>query len=413
MLVKKIFIYILIGLFLLTGCAPKYQSSSSPVVGPQTSSSLTPENSDDQVVTNHRQRLDVIIPVFNPGLPEDPEDYHDENIWPEIRRAEANRFAWKMKEALDRTDHFGAVRVTPDATATGDLYLLGTIDESNGEEVEISLQVIDISNRQWLKASYDHDVSETFYRDQRNKQVDPYDPVFQEAAMDIAEELERFSNKELARLHDLAEMRFGANFSEESFMPYMQQKHGRLVLTSKPNPEDPMYKRIKAIRVRDQLFVDGLQHNYASFSQKMNESYMMWQEQSFLEAQALSAANKATIGKAVGGVLMIGLAVLAAIAGAESDSIGSSSAGATGAIIGGMVGSRLIQDSFKTNQEAQIHRETLNELGRSLDMEFAPQVIAFEKETIELRGNAREQFSQWREFLQQIYNKEATPEVSL
>ena len=56
-------------------------------------------------------KLDVIIPVFDPGLPEDLEDYEDENIWPEIRRAEANRFAYKLKEKLDETGQFGSQSV--------------------------------------------------------------------------------------------------------------------------------------------------------------------------------------------------------------------------------------------------------------------------------------------------------------
>lgn len=383
------------------------------MVGPQLSSNLSQQNADQQIILNPRQKLDVIIPIFDPGLPEDPNDYDDENIWSEVRRAEANRFAYKMKEALDSTGKFGAVRVTPDANATGDLYIIGRIDTSNGEEVEIELKAIDISGRQWFEEDYDLEITEAFYRDQRNKGKDPYDPVFNEAAKDIAEKLRHFSDKELADLHFLADIRFGANFSDTVFNQYMQTKNGRVILTGKPSPDDPMYKRIKAIRVRDQLFIDSLQPNYFSFTQQMDESYMMWQEQSYLESRALRAANRATIGNAVGGVLMIGLAVLAAIAGAESNNIGASTAGTTGAIIGGLVGSQMIQESFKANQESEVHQQSLNELGQSLDMELATQVIAFEKESVELSGNAREQFSQWRSFLQKIYSQEMTPDVQL
>jgi hypothetical protein len=40
-------------------------------------------------------------------------------------------------------------------------------------------------------------------------------------------------------------------------------------------------------------------------------------------------------------------------------------------------------------------------------------VIAFEEKTLELTGDAKQQFSQWREFLQQIYAQEMTPEKQL
>ena len=196
-------------------------------------------------------------------------------------------------------------------------------------------------------------------------------------------------------------------------MQYMEADAGQFKLISKPSDEDPMLQRARAIRVRDQLFVDGLQENYAGFSEQMNESYSMWQKQSLFEIQARREARKKAIGQAAGGVLMIGLAILAAVAGANSDTPGSTTAGTTGAILGGMAGTSLITESFKTSAEAKVHRESLNELGQSVDMELAPQVIAFEKETVELKGDAKEQYKQCRAFLQKIYTEEITPDVQL
>ena len=69
--------------------------------------------------------------------------------------------------------------------------------------------------------------------------------------------------------------------------------------------------------------------------------------------------------------------------------------------------------SFRTSEEANVHRDTLNELGQSVDLELAPKVIAFNKASVELTGNAREQFMQWRTFLQKIYSEEKTPDVQL
>ena len=409
MVFKKIVTVFILFAFLLSGCATKNRTSST--VGPPPSSSFSrPETTEPVVIA---PKLDVIIPVFDPGLPEGPVVYDEENIWPELRRAEANRFAYKLKEKLETTGQFGAIRVTPDKTATGDLYILGRIVESNGEEVEIEIEVVDISGKRWLDEHFDHEVSETFHRDMRNDGKDPYDPLFEEVAEEIVEELSDHDLKELEDLHYLADIRFGANFSEGTFLQYMKTNGGKFTLVSKPSDDDPMLQRVRAIRVRDQLFVDSLQDNYAYFSEQMNESYLMWQKQSLLEMQAERAASQQAIGQAIGGVLFISLAVLAAVAGANSDGIGGSSAGTTGAILGGMAGASLITQSFKTSAEAKVHRDSLNELGRSVDMEMAPQVIAFEKESVELTGDAREQFMQWRTFLQKIYSEEMTPDVQL
>lgn len=410
MLIKKLTVIFIILTFFLSGCASTGKKSTT-AVGPLLSSSY--EELEKFQADMNLPKLDVIIPVFDPGLPEDPDDYEDQNIWPELRRAEANRFAYKLKEKLEETGQFGAVRVTPDATATGDVYVIGRIVESNGEEVEIDIEVVDIRGKRWLDDSYEHEVSEAFHQDQRNEGMDPYDPLFSEAARDIAEELRKRDQKELEDLQYLADLRFGANFSEETFAPYLEVKNNEFTLVSKPSDDDPMLQRVRAIRVRDQLFVDNLQDNYASFSEQMDESYLLWQEQSLLEVKALREANRKTWKQRVGGGLLVGLAVLSAVAGSNSDSVGGSAAGATGAILGGVAGASILSESFKTSAEAKVHRDSLNELGQSVDMALAPQVIAFEKESVELTGDAKEQFSQWRAFLQKIYDEEKTPDVQL
>ena len=246
--------------FLLSGCATN-NTRLSTGVGPSLSSSYSKPKEINSVES--RPKLDVIIPVFDPGLPEDPDDYED--IWPEIRRAEANRFAYKLKEKLDETGHFGSVRVTPDGTATGDLYILGQIKESNGEEVAIKIEVIDISGRQWLNESFEHEVTDTFYKDYRNKGKDSYDPLFEDVAIEIAKELNDHESKELEDLHYLSDIRFGASFSESTFMRHIEVDGDQFNMVSRPNDQDPMFRRVKAIRVRDQLFIDGLQNNYAAF----------------------------------------------------------------------------------------------------------------------------------------------------
>ncbi len=169
MILKKIFTLFIIFTFLLSGCATHNQTSST--VGPLPSSSYSKDVKKESMVT--APTLDVIIPVFDPGLPENQSKDDKKDIWPELRRAEANRFAYKLKEKLEATGQFGAVRVTPDQTATGDLYILGRIVESNGEKVTIKIEVVDISGKRWLDEVFEHEVSEDFYKNQRNKGLDP------------------------------------------------------------------------------------------------------------------------------------------------------------------------------------------------------------------------------------------------
>ena len=74
-------------------------------------------------------------------------------------------------------------------------------------------------------------------------------------------------------------MRFAASFSEDAFAEHMETKQGRVILTSLPSEDDSMYQKVRAIRVRDQLFVDQLQTDYEQFAAKIAPSYRLWQEQ--------------------------------------------------------------------------------------------------------------------------------------
>jgi len=412
MWIRKSFAIILACAFVLSGCATGSSGSSNAGIGPPTSSSYL-KSKVKEASSTQAPKLDIIIPVFDPGLPDDPKKYEKEGIWPELRRAEASRFAYKMKLALEKTGAFGAVRVMPDKSATGDLYVLGTINESNGENVDIDIKVYDISGKRWFDKSFDHEVTKDFYSNIRNKGKDPYDPVFKKAAERLVEELKDQAPKDLAKLQKIKDLRFGANFSEDAFSRYMRVKGGVVSLLSYPDKSDLMLKRVKAIRVRDQLFTDSMQSHYEQFNQKMDTSYAVWQKQSFMELDAERKSTRDAIGNAVAGVALIGLAVLSAVAGGQSNTYAGSAAGTTGAVVGGIMGTKLLEKSFRTSDEAKFHRDALSELGQSIDSEMAPQVVAFEKSTLKLTGSAKEQFAQWRAFLKKIYVQEATPDVQL
>jgi hypothetical protein len=408
---KKITVWLLIYSHLLVGCVTTSSQNGVIKTGPELSSSYEEKAIE---TAPKATKLDVIIPVFDPGLSEIAENYEEQGIWPELRRAEANRFAYKLKQALDNSNAFGAVRVTPDKTASGDLYVLGKIEESNGKDVKFALNVIDISGKEWLNDSFEHKVKESFYKNYRSTGTDPYAPVFKQAAEKIIKALKKRSPSELDDLKYIADLRFGASFNDAVFMEYMNTDGKYIKLVSKPSDNDPMLQRVIAIRVREQLFVDSLQQNYASFSQSMDDSYLKWQEASFTEIQLRNKADTKSAMKALGGILLIGLTIAAAIASSNnSNSYGTPDPTlATAAIVGGVASAWMLSGSFQSKEEAQLHKGAIDELGESINIEMAPRVVSFEDETVELTGNIQEQFAQWREFLKRIYEQEATPDTS-
>ena len=412
---KRVAVYGACVALVLAGCAPNPRMRrAGSIVGPRTSSAVERAEAHARAAAvRTKPRLDVIVPVFDPGLSEKAAMYAEPGVWPELRRAEANRFAHKLKLALEETGAFGAVRVTPDATAAGDLYVLGAIEESNGQSVAIDLEVRDSSNARWFGRSFEHTVVQGFYKNIRNKGKDAYDPVFTRAAAYVVEQLDRQPDADLERLKLLTDLRFGASLTEEAFTDHLGREADQYVLTSYPSTDDPMLRRSKDVRVRDQMFVDDLQDHYRAFSDKMEESYRVWQEHSLIEVEAQRKTRRKALLQGIGGAALLGLAIAGLGVAAGSGSTTAATAGQAASLAGGVVGAILIGKGFQTSKEAKVHRDALNELGESIDVELAPQVVEFDEQTEKLTGDAKEQFSQWRAFLKKIYEQERTPEVDL
>ena len=96
---------------------------------------------------------------------------------------------------------------------------------------------------------------------------------------------------------------------------------------------------------------------------------------------------------------------LAAIVGAVAYEAGggNSSSITAAAIYGGIEG---LKSGFGKMDEANIHRESLKELGASFDSEAEPLVIEIEGQTRRLTGNAEEKYREWRRLLREIYASE-------
>ena len=392
----------------LSGCAGGSGGLTDvPSVGPTLSSNFG--KSDSESATAGLPKIDVVVPVFDPNIPEDSDTWKKKGIYPELRRAEANRFALKMKSAIEDTKAFGTVRVVPSARATGDLYVSGKILESNGEDVKMEIAVADISGKKWFTKDFKHRVKEGFHKNYRNKGKDAYDPMFKKAAVYIVKKLKKYDAEELAKLQLLSEMRFGANLSEETFAKYLKGSANRVQLAAIPANDDPMLLRIKPIRVRDQLFIDRMQTHYTDFDAKLDESYLVWQKESLVEVRAARKAKRKAITKGILGGLLAIAGTAAAVAGADSYDSSAVAVGTAGAVAGALI----VESAFQDRAEMKVHRETLAELGESIDIELAPQVVEYEDQTTKLVGNASEQHKQWIAFLKKIYALESTPEQTL
>ena len=404
----------LLSTFLYGFCATIFASLvalPAAAVGPAPSEQITAEGKRSHSYSNVRSstKLDVIIPAFDPNIPENPDDYEKLGVWPELRNAEAKLFALRLRESMENSGVFGAVRVTPNDEALGELYVTGKILKSNSEDVHLEISVQDISQKQWFRTpqKFTYRVSEYNLQSARTKDNDPYAPIFQEITEHIIARLAREREKNLAKLKNLSAMVLARSYSEETFGPYLVERRGRLKLRELPADNDPKFQRALRLKAREDVFIDELQDHYQVYEGDLHDSYAAWQRDSFPEAKEFRLARKKARKERGLGVLTTVASVVLATQ-ADGNDLATA-----GAIAGGIAGGTLIYKSFRTNADSRVHQEQLKEYGKTLDLELGPKNIEFEGETIELTGTAAEQFQQHRDYLKKWYEAEETPQVLL
>lgn len=401
-------------LLFLGGCGStqtKVSSVGPSMVGPGSGQPLG--SSSNSYNYNSSIFMDVAVPVFDPGFPTerdgsiDYDEIEEEGIWPQVRRLEANRFAVATKEALGKTKSFGSINVTPDASALADVYVLGIINYSDTETVEIGVKVMDAKNTVWGEEEFEYRVSEGWYRDAMSRGENPNGPVFDDIAKFVYGLLKEKSEAYKKEVQTISDLRYAQMYSPESFGQYLEQgRRGTIELVSAPSESDPMLRRVRAIQAKDEQFIDSLQETYDSFWVTTEEAYRKYQMETLPEAKKIRELEAERTTKQVTAGLF---AVASVLLGSNS----SSTAGQVAAAGAGIAAIGSLSQAIQTNKELHAQRDLFDEMGQNLDIQVADQIVEIDNQRIELQGTASEQYYQLRAKLKDIYDMEATPMTAL
>ena len=360
------------------------------------STTYTPVIQDSQNVPEDLL-LDVGVAVFDPGIDEIKRG-EEETTNHEIRVAESRYAPYLLSETLQRSANWGIVRLMPNDLSPMDVFINGTILQSNGEEMSMRVTVSDSTGREWFSKVYEEIASRFSYEPSQRQQSDPFQAIYNNIANDLLTFRQRsISDQEITEIRTISELLFAQRFAPEIFDKYItQDRNGNLELSSLPAENDPVLGRVLDIRERDFMFIDTVQDYYATYVRQMRLPYDSWRELSYDETIELRGLKDSARRRFIAGTAV----VLGGLAAATN---GGNYATQTGGAIGVGAGAYLIKSGFDKQAEAKIHMEALEELGQSLENEVAPRVINLEDRTITLSGTVEEQYGQWREILADLY----------
>ena len=343
--------------------------------------------------------LDVGIQLFDPGLPDDEYERYmleEKGIYADVRKSEARYFPMRLKQTLEMSGYWGAVRIVP-ASHVVDLRIGGTIYKSNGKDVEIDLIVVDARGKKWLDKRFKGEANPAVYKETEGDR-EPFQSLYNKIANDLLKAAQKFDAEDVQEVRRVAELRFANYLAPIAFSDYLEFKKNNYKIEKLPSYEDPMMLRLADIRERDFMFVDTLNEYYADFYAQIDPAYDSWRSYAYEEQLAYEKLTRqGKWEKILGGAAIIGGVIAATRGGRAGQGVGQA---------GIIVGSMVLQDGFQKSEEAKMHREALRELAASFDSEVAPILIDVNGEVLRLTGSVGAQYDTWRQILRQIFAAE-------
>ena len=339
--------------------------------------------------------LDVGIVIFDPGIPASVAEQQKEFVFPEVRRAEARYMPYHLKATLEESGYWGSVWVLPEESDAVDLLVWGRVDRSDGYKVSIQVAAWDATGREWLNRSYKTTVPAKAYAKYRDAGQDPYQNIYNQIANDLLELRNDESAQELQQVRQTSQLRYAADLVPSAYGDHLEMnKKGIYTIKRLPADDDPMMARLSAVREREYMLVDTLNEYYAGLYYDLSVPYEDWRKMSRDESIRYQELKRsARLRQLLGAAAIIGAIVY-------EGSGGSNSAITNTAILGGMEG---IRSGFGLSTEADMHQDSIRELGESFDNEVEPLVVEVEGQTARLTGSAEEKYQEWRRLLHEIY----------
>jgi hypothetical protein len=381
---KTVFSSLFVCLFLISGCAT-FGVENVPPTAMDFAKSDIPEE----------ELLDVGIVAFD-SVEMNEEEAKEQGTDPRVRKAEEHFIPYHLKSTLQRSSHWGMVRVVPKESLTADVVVRGKIIESHGERLVLEVEVRDATGRLWFDRKFGADATETSYVNLQPGQKDPFQDIYHAVANAMAERRAKLTPEEIRKIRTVSKLKFAKDFAPDAFGSYLTvDKKGIAHVNRLPADDDPMMKRLMSIREREYMFVDALNGYYENFYNGMWPSYENWRKMDLAERVAMAKVKKDAYARFAAGVALI---ALGAVVGSQND-FNAAILGGTIVILGGQV----FVSGINISSQAEMHRAAIQELGESFDNEMKPLAMEFEGKTYELTGSAEEQYKRWRELLRQIY----------
>ena len=150
-----------------------------------------------------QQLLDLWIELFEPG--------EASGAAAEIRRAEARFIPIHLRNTLETTGYWGAVRVVPHGVEGAEILVRGAVLRSDADTLALRVTAEDARGRIWLSSVYEARSDLSDPAGSAGTAEELYQPLYNAIANDLARYRAQLAADEITKVRRLAELRFAAD----------------------------------------------------------------------------------------------------------------------------------------------------------------------------------------------------------
>lgn len=320
-----------------------------------------------------RPALDLALVSFDPGIPEQTAGLSRQGIFPDIRKAEARYQPVRLRQVLQASNAWGAVRVLPEPQPAAVLQLEGKILHSDGRFLVLQIRAEDASGRVWLDRVYADEARGSDYPVQGGG--DPFIDLYRQVANDLLAHYRSLPAAELGQLPTIALLRQAADLAPQAFAGFLaQDAAGHHQLLRLPAADDPMLARVELIRDQEFRFIDTVDEQYVDLYQSMQPTYNLWRQYGLEQALYREDYRRRL---------------------ARRDR-----AGARGTYAA-------MEQTYNAFKWSKIQQQDLEDLARGFNNEVLPTVLEVSGSVYRLNGSLESQYDDWRDILREIFRLES------
>jgi hypothetical protein len=322
--------------------------------------------------------LEVSIPVFDPGLPKDPAQYRELEVFPRIRKIEAMFLPFVLRDTLEKSREWGPVRVVPKPDPAAELTVAGTILRSDGDTLQLRITATDASGRVWLDKAFGSTVADANVPQGTAAGMSRFQPLYDRIAAELVTARDALDENALAHVADISILRYATELAPDAFAGYLKANDdGTVELLRLPALDDPMLARIRQVRGAEDVITDAIDGKFRELHSEIASVYDLWRayRRKSLQYRAEDAQHaQVTANDAPRGSF------------------------------------EQLENTYDNYKYSRITSQEMDQLAVAFNNEVGPTVDRMEARVAEMQGWVDERYGDWQRILGELFEVQTEPE---